>query len=160
MRPKRTGILEVLRFICALITVLMLWQPEWRVITDPDSKPEIAILYDDSRSTTTADAVLPSELSANQEVVTRKEWIEQVLASEHFEKLKKDPENRVFSQPFSSPPKDADPATLALSGTDIYAAIDDLLEEHNNLRAVVLLSDGRLEYRSTTCCCRAKDAPP
>ena len=89
----------------------MLWQPEWRVITDPDSKPEIAIIYDASKSTTTADAVLPSELSANQEVVTRKEWIEKILASDPFENLKNDQENRVFSQPFSAPPENADPAT-------------------------------------------------
>ena len=141
-RPKRTGLLEVMRFFCALIAVLMLWQPEWRVVTDPDSKPEIAILYDASRSTSTADAVLPTELSANQEVVTRAEWIEKVLDSDAFKELKADPENRVFSQPFSAPPEDADPATLALSGTDIHSAVDSLLEEHNNLRAVVMLSDG------------------
>lgn len=132
----------MLRFICALITVLMLWQPEWRVVTDPDSKPEIAILYDASRSTTTADAILPSELSANQEVVTRKEWINKVLKSESFIKLKNDKDNRVFTQPFSAPPEDTDPATLALAGTDIHGAIDTLLSDHDNLRAVVLLSDG------------------
>ncbi len=141
-RPKRTGALEALRFFCALIAVLMLWQPEWRVVTEPDSKPEIAILYDASRSTSTADAVLPSELSANQEVVTRKEWIEKILASDYFKSLKDDTRNRVFEQPFSAPPEDADPATMALAGTDIYSAIDKLLEEHNNLRAIVLLSDG------------------
>ncbi|MFK7909598.1 MAG: hypothetical protein AB8F34_03255 [Akkermansiaceae bacterium] len=141
-RPKRTAGLEALRFICALIAVLMLWQPEWRVVTDPDSKPEIAILYDASKSTTTADAVLPSELSANEEVVTREEWIKKVLESDSFKDLGKDTENRVFVQPFSAPPEDADPATLALAGTDIHVAIDTLLEEHNNLRAVVILSDG------------------
>ncbi|MBT8035912.1 MAG: hypothetical protein KJO21_00065 [Verrucomicrobiae bacterium] len=141
-RPKRTGALELLRFLCALIAVLMLWQPEWRVITEPDSKPEIAILYDASLSTTTADAILPSSLSANQEVVTRQEWMEKILASHYFEPLKKDETNRVFEQPFSAPPKDADPATLALAGTDIFTAVDKLLEEHNNLRAVVMLSDG------------------
>ncbi len=141
-RPKRTGALEALRFLCALIAVLMLWQPEWRVVTEPESKPEIAILHDASRSTTTADAILPPALSANQEVVTRQEWIEKILASHYFESLKKDDQNRIFEQPFSTPPADADPATLALAGTDIYTAIDDLLEEHNNLRAIVLLSDG------------------
>ncbi len=141
-RPKRTGLLEVIRFLCTLIVVLMLWQPEWRVVTEPTTKPAIAILYDASRSTTTADAVLPSDLSANNEVVTRKAWIEKILASDYFTPLKKDSQNRVFEQPFSAPPKNADPATLALAGTDIYSAIDKLLDENNNLRAVVLLSDG------------------
>lgn len=141
-RRKRTGVLELIRFLCALICVLMLWQPEWRVITEPNSKPEVAILFDASRSSTTADAILPLELSSSQEVVTRSEWMEKILASELFAPLKKDERNRVFEQPFSAPPKDADPATLALAGTDINAAIDKLLEEHNNLRALVLLTDG------------------
>ena len=120
----------------------MLWQPEWRVITEPDSKPEIAILYDASKSTTTADALLPSELDPKQEIVTRKEWIKKVLASNSFTQLKDDTENRVFVQPFSAPPENANPATLALAGTDIHTSIDTLLEENDNLRAVILLSDG------------------
>lgn len=134
--------LELLRLLCALIAVLMLWQPEWRVVNKPDAKPEVAILYDASSSTTTADAILPSMLSANQEVVTRKEWIEKILASDLFTPLKNDGKNRVFEQPFSAPPEDTDPATLALAGTDIYAAVDKVLEDHPNLQAVVLLSDG------------------
>ena len=134
--------MEALRLFCALIAVLMLWQPEWLVISEPNSKPEIAILYDASKSTTTADAILPASLSPSQEVVTRKEWIEKVLASELFTPLKNDNQNRVFEQSFSAPPTDEDPTALALAGTNIYAAIDTLLEEHNNLRAVIILSDG------------------
>ncbi|BDS05575.1 membrane protein [Oceaniferula spumae] len=141
-RPKRTGALEALRFLCALICVLMLWQPEWRVITEPNSKPEVAILFDASRSSTTADAILPVELSASQEVVTRSEWMEKILGSDLFKPLKSDERNRVFEEGFSAPPEDADPATLALAGTDIYSAIDNILEEHNNLRAMILLTDG------------------
>lgn len=141
-RRKRTGSLEVLRFLCALTCVFMLWQPEWSVVTKPTAKPEIAILIDDSRSATTADAILPVELSANQEVVTRSEWMEKVLASDLFEPLRKDKKNRVFEQPFATPPKDADPATLALAGTDINNAIEKILEEHDNLRALILLTDG------------------
>lgn len=141
-RPKRTGLLESLRFICALIAVAMLWQPEWLVVTTPDSKPEIAILFDDSKSTSTADAILPLELSTSKEVVTRHEWIDKVLKSDLVTPLFKDKSNRVFTQAFSSVPEDADPATLAIAGTDIHSALDKMLEEHNNLRAVVLLSDG------------------
>lgn len=141
-RPLRTGALEALRFLCTLLVVIMLWQPEWRTITEPDSKPEVAILIDASRSSSTADAILPVELSSDGEVVSRSEWIDQVVSSDLLAPLKNNEANRVFEQTFSAPPEDADPATLALSGTDIHAAIDQLLEEHNNLRAVVLLSDG------------------
>ncbi len=141
-RPKRTGALEALRFLCTLLVVLLLWQPEWRTITEPDSKPEVAILIDASRSTTTADAILPAELSGNKNVVTRAEWIQQVLTSPLFAPLKENDANRIIEQPFSAPPKNADPATNALAGTDIYSAIDQVLENHNNLRAIILLSDG------------------
>lgn len=141
-RPKRTGALEAIRFLCTLLVVLLLWQPEWREVTEPDSKPEVAILFDASRSSETDDAVLPAELDAKQEVVSRSEWMNKVLASELFTPLKNNESNRVFEQSFSAPPENADPATLALAGTDIYGAVDQLLNEHNNLRAVVLLSDG------------------
>ncbi len=120
----------------------MLWQPEWRVVTLPTTKPEVAILIDGSRSSTTADAILPVELSGSQEVVTRSDWMKQVVASDLFEPLRTDDRNRVFEQPFATPPEDADPATLALAGTDINSAIENLLDEHDNLRALVLLTDG------------------
>ena len=140
--PKRSSILEILRFICALIAVLMLWQPEWLVTSKPNSKPKIAIHYDASGSTETADAILPTTLSASQEVVTRKAWIEKVLENDAFKELYRNEENTVTKIPFSAPPENADAATLALAGTDIYAALNTLLEEQNNLRAVIMLSDG------------------
>lgn len=135
-------ILEVLRFICALIAVLMLWEPEWRTSTNPKSKPEIVILHDASRSTKTVDAILPSFLSASQEVVTREEWIAKALASDSFINLQQDQNNRVFTVPFSSPPQNGDPATQSLAGTDIHSAIEKALEDFDNLRAIVLLTDG------------------
>ncbi len=141
-RPKRTGALETLRFLCTLIVVLMLWQPEWREITEPDSKPEVAILIDASLSSTTEDSILPEEISNQQKVITRAEWMKQVLGSKLFTPLKENKNNRIITQEFSTPPEGDDPTVLALAGTDIYSAIDKLLEEHNNLRAIVLLSDG------------------
>ena len=141
-RKKRTGSLEVLRFLCTLACVLMLWEPEWRTITLPDSKPEIVILSDASKSSTTEDAILPVELSADQKVVSRSEWIQQVLQSDIIEPLRANKDNILYEQDFSTPPTDADPATLALAGTDINEAIDKVLEDHDNLRALVLLTDG------------------
>lgn len=141
-RPKRTGSLELLRFVCTLMVVLMLWQPEWRQVTEPDSKPAVVILFDASRSGTTADAILPVEINGKQDVVTRREWIDQVMASDLFLPLKNNESNRVFEQSFSSLPEDASPSELALAGTNIFDAVDSLLEKQNNLRAVVILSDG------------------
>jgi len=141
-RPKRTGALEALRFLCVLLVVLLLWKPEWRVVTLPESKPEVAILIDASRSMTTNDAILPDILKEKDAVVSRDQWVKKVLSSDFVSPLKKNASNRVFEQSFSALPKNPDPSTLALSGTNIYSAIDDLLEEHDNLRAVILLSDG------------------
>ena len=124
------------------MAVLMLWQPEWRIITEPDTKPKVAILYDGSLSTETTDAILPAFISANQEVVSRKSWIEQILASEDFKSLQEDEQNIVFTQPFSAPDADSDALTSSLVGTDIYTALDTVIEEQPNLRAVVLISDG------------------
>ena len=57
----RTALLEILRFLAAAAVVLLLWQPEWRHILHPDTKPKIAILWDASKSMSTVDAQLPAE---------------------------------------------------------------------------------------------------
>ena len=53
-------LLECLRFLAALAVVILLWQPEWLTTVHPDTKPQIAILWDDSKSMTTIDATLPA----------------------------------------------------------------------------------------------------
>ncbi|MGB2350554.1 MAG: hypothetical protein ACPH9O_02865 [Akkermansiaceae bacterium] len=141
-RRGRTATLEALRFLCTLMAVLILWEPEWRTTTNPTSKPEIVILHDASRSTKTVDAILPTFLSTDQEVVSREEWITRALASDYFKALKEDRNNRVFALPFSTPPQDTDAVTQSLAGTDIYAAIESAMEDHDNLRAIVMLTDG------------------
>ncbi len=45
-RPKRTGTLEGIRFICVLFVSLMLLGPEWRTIQESDLQPEIVIMTD------------------------------------------------------------------------------------------------------------------
>ena len=141
-RPRRTSILELLRFVCTLVVVLMLWQPEWRTTRQPTSKPEIIILYDASTSTETNDAILPPSLSSSQAVVSRKDWIEKFLSSEYFSALKENEKNRVLEFPFSAPPEINDPVAQSLAGTDIYSAVEETLENHDNLRAIILLTDG------------------
>ena len=119
----------------------MLWEPEWHTTSKPTSKPEIIILYDASASTETNDAILPSSVS-NQTIVSRKDWIEQILSSPSFVSLKEDENNRVYQFPFSTPPESSDPVARSLAGTDIYSAIEKSLENHDNLRAIILLTDG------------------
>lgn len=136
--PRRTFLLEALRFFVAAIVVLLLWQPEWRTTLNPDAKPAIAILWDDSKSMTTIDAPLPTALSPKNEVVSRADLVTRILASDLWKPLAADGKNEIITLPFASPAEDKN----ALSGSDLEAPLSDLLEKQTNLRAVVMLSDG------------------
>ncbi|MBC7979154.1 MAG: hypothetical protein H7Y36_01160 [Armatimonadetes bacterium] len=134
---KRTAALEALRFFIVSLVVVLLWQPEWRTIINPTTKPKIAILWDDSKSMATLDAQLPAILSGSEnEIISRKDWVAKALASELWTPLRSNGANDLISRPFASAEEGA------LSGTDLNQPLADLLEDENNLRAVVLLSDG------------------
>lgn len=135
--PGRTAGLEILRFFIAALVVILLWQPEWRTVIHPTEKPKIAILWDDSGSMETIDAQLPPELSEKtDEIVSRAAWVEKALASDLWTPLRDGGANDLLTQPFSTPPAEG------LSGTDLDTPLSELLEKENNLRAVVVLSDG------------------
>ncbi|NJM38547.1 MAG: VWA domain-containing protein [Akkermansiaceae bacterium] len=139
--PKRTALLESLRFLSALAVVLLLWQPEWLTVIHPNTKPQIAILWDDSKSMTTVDAPLPPVLSAKSEVVSRAEWVKSAIASDLWKPLAANGANEVITAPFATPPASGE-SSSALAGTDLETPLTDILSKQNNLRAVVLLSDG------------------
>ena len=134
----RTAVLEILRFLAAAVVVVLLWQPEWRTILNPDTKPRIAILWDDSKSMTTVDAELPPALADSADIVSRADWVKQALESDLWQPLESDGKNDVEFLSFASP----DEENPALSATDIEAPLSQLLENQTNLRAVVLMSDG------------------
>ncbi len=138
-RPRRTGAIEALRFFITFLVVLMLWGPEWKTIITPENEPEIAILWDASGSGGTLDA---QSLDGSNTVISRRAFIDSALELDVWKKLEKNGKTTVFSQPFSEPTPDAEAAATALEGTDINTPIEKLLEQHDNLRAVVLLSDG------------------
>lgn len=144
--PKRTAVLECLRFLAALTVVILLWQPEWLTTLHPDTKPQIAILWDDSKSMTTLDAKLPPTLSEKSEIVSRAEWVKKALASDLWKPLEANGANDVTSMPFASPPDSSsstiNPHPSTSSGTDLDSPLTDLLAKQTNLRAVVMLSDG------------------
>ncbi|MDX1680454.1 MAG: hypothetical protein R3242_06975 [Akkermansiaceae bacterium] len=135
--PKRTALLEVLRMLAAIAVAILLWEPEWLTVTNPETKPRIVILTDQSKSMTTIDAELPPELTGRSGIVSRREWVEQALASDLWKPLEEDGKNEVKVVPFATP----DPERPALSGTDLESAISDLLDKEDNLRAVVLFTD-------------------
>ena len=134
----RTGALESLRFLIALIVVLLLWKPEWRTILNPETMPRVAILTDASESMTTVDAELPVSESPSQEVVSRSEWVATINDEELQASLSADGANELIQRAIAVPPEDEG----ELAGTDLTQPITDLLETESNLRAVVLFSDG------------------
>ncbi len=136
--PRRTFLLETLRFVIAAVIVVLLWQPEWRTTLNPNAKPAIAILWDDSKSMTTIDATLPAALSPGNEVVSRADLVARTLASDLWKPLASDGRNEIITLPFATPPED----TGILTGTDLEAPLSELLDKQTNLRAVVMLSDG------------------
>lgn len=136
--PGRTAALEGLRFLSALAVVLLLWQPEWRTVIHPDTRPQIAILWDDSKSMTTVDATLPPVLSEKADIVSRAEWVRKSLASDLWKPLEANGANELISTPFATPPPENGPT----AGSDLEAPLADLLAKQTNLRAVVMLSDG------------------
>jgi uncharacterized membrane protein len=138
--PRRTAALESLRMLCVALVVILLWQPEWKTIVRPETKPQIAILWDDSGSMTSLDATLPPSLDGDGSIVSRREFVERALASDLWLPLEDGGANQVITRPFDAVPEGESAAMTA--GTDINTALTTLVEEESNLRAVVLLSDG------------------
>lgn len=141
-RPVRTGLLEFMRFMIAVVIVLMLWKPEWRTITHPEDSPEIAILWDASGSMNTQDIQLPKWLNAEQKLTTRAEYITEILKAPFWRDLEKEGKVKIFNQSFSAIPDDVTLEEKARLGSNLTAPLNKLSENHDNLRAVILLTDG------------------
>ncbi|MCX6845572.1 MAG: hypothetical protein NTU84_03225, partial [Verrucomicrobia bacterium] len=135
-RRNRTIALECLRMIVITAVVMMLWQPEWQKTLHPNTKPQIVILHDASKSMETIDASIPATPNSEAKVVSRAELSTTTLSSELWNPLAASGKNDVLRIPF------AKAATDTIAGTDIDAALSDTLKQHDNLRAVIMLSDG------------------
>jgi len=138
----RTGLLELLRFLIAAVIVLMLWKPEWRTITHPEDNPEIAILWDNSGSMSTQDIQLPAWLDGDKKLSTRADYVEKALAAPFWKELEQGGKVKIFNQEFSAIPENVSLEEKARLGSDLTAPLLKLAENHDNLRAVILLSDG------------------
>lgn len=141
-RPKRTGALEALRFISVTYVCAMLLGPEWRTTQDSDLQPEIAIIWDESLSMTTEDAIRPDNIAGSEKVLTRKELVSRLLDTEFWKTFESDERNRVSQSSFGAPPPETDPNARAMSGTDVNSALTKALEVGRNLRAAIFIGDG------------------
>ena len=135
-RRKRTIALECLRMIVITAVVIMLWQPEWQKTLHPNTKPQIVILHDASKSMETIDASIPATPNSETKVVSRAELSSTTLSSELWKPLAAGGKNDFLRIPFAKAAADT------IAGTDIDAALSDTLKQHDNLRAVIMLGDG------------------
>lgn len=142
LRPRRTGTLEVIRFLCVAFVCALLLGPEWRTTQDSDLQPEIAIIWDESLSMTTEDALRPETIVGSEKVITRKVLVERLLASEFWKSFEDENRNRVTTSSFGSPPPETDTNARAMSGSDINSALTKVLEAGRNLRAAIFIGDG------------------
>ena len=141
-RPRRTGTLEAIRFLCVAFVCTMLLGPEWRTVQESDLQPEIAIIFDESISMETEDARRPDDMAGSETVLKRRELVKRLRESKFWESFEEDGRNRVTLSSFGAPPEDADAIDLAMSGTDINDALVDILDAGQNLRAAIFIGDG------------------
>ncbi len=129
---RSTFLLELLRVIIVALVAITLNQPEWREVFEPDDKPVIAVLHDESGSMATADILDPDKPATAPR--TRTESISEIIKPEAWQEIGDDVD--LVFQSFSSK------LEKPTEGSDIGQALDDLLEQYPNLRGVFLASDG------------------
>ncbi len=126
--------LEALRIFILGCICFLLFQPEWVTITPPTEKPKVTILKDKSGSMATQDAVVSAE-----QVITRSAYAEELIARSNLDELSGT--HVVEQSDFSTPPP-ADSADYPLANTNMAAPLAEALQSSDNLRAVVMFTDG------------------
>jgi len=124
-----TGRLEALRLLIVALVALTLNQPEWRETFQPDEKPAIAVLRDESGSMATEDVIdeeTPAAPARSRDAVA-----ERLTEPEQWDSLREQFE--LVFQSFSAEDRE---------GTDLAGALTGTLERQSNLRGIVLVSDG------------------
>ena len=124
------GLLELLRFVIVALGAVLLNQPEWIEEYRPEEKPAVAILWDASPSMETRDVVPAGEAGAT--AITRREAIAALTDGAAWTGLAE--KMNVVIEPFSPP--------QAGRGSDLYEPLDKAPEKFQNLRGIVLVSDG------------------
>lgn len=127
---RSLGLLELLRLSLVALAALMLNQPEWIEEFRPEEKPTIAVLWDDSSSMETRDA-LPANRPGTPPS-TRREAIAGLARPSSWGQLQG--RWNVVIQPFAS--------AKAGHGSDLNEPLARASETIPNLRGVVLASDG------------------
>ena len=133
-RHARIGVLESLRFLLVLGLLFTLLRPEWVQSIRRTTQPEVVVLIDNSRSMETRDIVV-----GTNQVSSRAEWINAKVTDQTWESIAQSAQVHVES--FSGPNTNS-VAPLSDLGTDLSTPLERLLQRNNNLKAVLVLTDG------------------
>lgn len=126
---RSVGLLEALRLTVVVAMAVLLNQPEWTGHAESEGRPTVAVLWDASGSMETRDVAAPDADDAQP--MSRREAIAPLINAHHWDTI--DPRLDVVCQPFSS---------AGGGGTDLFTPLADALRQHDQLQAVVLISDG------------------
>ena len=124
------GVLELTRLAVVIVAAILLNQPEWVEEFRPDEKPSVVVLWDDSGSMETRDAL--DAAKPGSAPLTRHDAALPLTLSSTWSKVRE--RMNVVIQPFST----AEPGR----GTDLFAPLSTSPEKFPNLRGIVLVSDG------------------
>lgn len=123
-------VLELLRVAIVLLCVFLLNQPETVKQFKPTTKPTVVILGDHSRSMDTQDVSLNH--SDSIPLLTRRKALEPLMDEATWAELSE--RMKVVITPFSGGDNSGE--------SDLHQALANARAEHENLRAIVLASDG------------------
>jgi hypothetical protein len=135
-RQPRVARLEILRVVIVGLVVATLFRPEIVVLDRREDQPVVVVLSDRSESMQTRDVV------RSNTVATRAEWIDQEETRASWKRL--EPQAQVIAETIALPSAPAAEAThwAKPAGTDLGSPIDGALQQHRNLKAILLLTDG------------------
>lgn len=122
--------LEILRFILVVLLAFTLLRPEVVQTIKNQERPELAILLDSTGSMATRDVVTPSN------IITRAAWISNQVGGKFWSSLEKS--TRVVVDQFGG----ASTNRTNILGTDLNSALEAPLGREENLKAVLVITDG------------------
>lgn len=126
---RSIGWLEGLRLVVIAGALILLNQPEWVQVDRSDQRPTVAILSDQSASMETLDGAL----STGGVAVSRRELIQPLTDASTWQSLAERME--VVQETLGG-------GGGGEEGSNLSQPLEDLLDEHSQLLAVVLASDG------------------
>ncbi len=131
-RGGRIVLMEFLRFFTIAVASTLLLQPELVEETPPSPHPIIPVLHDASISMQTRDVQ-----QGRNNVISRQEQAQQIIANKSTGKL---PDGTLLTEMAISATDESGEQPPA--GTDLAQPLEDILQSSDNVRAIVLVSDG------------------